>query len=357
MASATPRRRGLDAFAGLGPNSAGRPFRRLDADTQMTAPPDAPARAFVLDLAKPIPASLRGAVLALGNFDGVHRGHAELARIAEAMARERGTRAAALTFEPHPRSVFKPDAPVFRLTAPDLKAELLGRAGLSPTIVVPFDRAVAAITAEAFVDDLLLGGLGAAGLVCGYDFHFGKGRAGSPGMLQERAAARAVPVAVVPPFAWEGEPVSSTLIRQALEQGDAGRAAAFLGRPFIVRGPVLHGDKRGRDLGYPTANMHLARDCRLAYGIYAVRMRIDGVWRDGVSSFGSRPTFDDGPPKLETFVFDFSADLYGKIVDVGLVAWIRAEMKFDRLDALIAQMDQDSASARDILARTPPFLP
>jgi len=322
----------------------------------MTSTADAPST-FVLDLDKPVPAALRGAVVALGNFDGVHRGHAELARVACEMASQRGARAAALTFEPHPRSVFRPEQPVFRLTSPAVKAELLAGLGLSLTFVVPFDRDIAAIHAEAFIDDLLLGRLGAAGLVCGYDFHFGQGRSGSPEMLEARAMRAGVPVAVVPPYSWHGEPVSSTLIRTALEQGDVARAAEFLGRPWFVRGAVAHGDKRGRDLGYPTANMHLPRDCRLRHGIYAVRMRIDSVWHDGVASFGSRPTFDDGAPRLETFVFDFSGDLYGRKVDVAFVAWLRGEAKFVTLEALIAQMDADSLAARDILAGTPPFLP
>lgn len=322
----------------------------------MTSPADAPS-SFVIDLDKPVPAALRGCVLALGNFDGVHRGHAELAREAVGLAERLGRRPAALTFEPHPRSVFRPEEPVFRLTPPALKTELLGAMGLPLTFVLPFDRTIAAIQAEAFVDDLLLGRLGAAGLVCGYDFHFGQGRRGAPEMLQERCAGQGIPVVVVPPFARDGEPVSSTLIRTALEQGDVARAADFLGRPWFVRGVVAHGDKRGRDLGYPTANMHLARHCRLKYGIYAVRMKIDGIWHDGVASFGSRPTFDDGAPRLETFVFDFSGDLYGKQVDVAFVAWLRGEAKFDSLEALIAQMDADSARAREILTATPPFLP
>ncbi|RXT53129.1 riboflavin biosynthesis protein RibF [Bosea sp. Tri-44] len=312
---------------------------------------------FVLDPGKPVPAELRGRVLALGNFDGVHRGHAELARVASKMAMEQGTSAAALTFEPHPRSVFRPEQPVFRLTPEPIKVALLAGLGLSPSFIIPFDRAIAGIPAEAFVDELLLGQLGAAGLVCGYDFHFGKGRTGSPEMLQARAGHAGIPVAVVPPFAFQGEPVSSTLVRAALEAGDVSHAAALLGRPWFVRGEIAHGDKRGRDLGYPTANMHLPRDCRLRFGIYVVRMKIDGVWRDGVASFGSRPTFDDGAPRLETFVFEFSGDLYGKIVDVAFVAFLRGEAKFDTLDALITQMDADGASARDILAKTPAFLP
>ncbi|TAJ31543.1 MAG: bifunctional riboflavin kinase/FAD synthetase [Bosea sp. (in: a-proteobacteria)] len=312
---------------------------------------------FVLDLDKPVPEAARGAVLALGNFDGVHRGHAELARAAKRLASEHGTKAAAFTFEPHPRSVFRPQEPVFRLTPPQLKAELLAEIGLSQTMVLPFDMATAAIDAARFVDDLLIGRLGAAGLVCGYDFHFGKGRTGSPEMLQAHGLALGLPVVVVPPFSWQGEAVSSTLIRTALEEGDVARAAAFLGRPWFVRGLVVHGDKRGRDLGYPTANMQLPRDCRLRHGIYAVRMKIDGIWHDGVASFGRRPTFDDGAPRLETFVFDFSGDLYGKRVDVAFVDWLRGEAKFDTLEALIAQMDADSRKARDVLGRTPRFLP
>jgi len=311
----------------------------------------------VLDLDKPLPDALRGAVLALGNFDGVHRGHAELARAAAVMAQQLGTRPAAFTFEPHPRSVFRPEQPVFRLTPPQLKLELLADAGLAQVFVLPFDRDIAAIPAEQFLDDLLIGRLGAAGLVCGYDFHFGKGRTGSPEMLQAHCLTAGIPVGVVPPFSWQGEAVSSTLIRTALEEGDVVRAAQFLGRPWFVRGLVAHGDKRGRDLGYPTANIHLARDCKLRHGIYAVRMKIDGVWHDGVASFGRRPTFDDGAPRLETFVFDFSGDLYGKRVDVAFVDWLRGEAKFDSLEALIVQMDADSARARDILAGTPPFLP
>ncbi|MCU4179145.1 bifunctional riboflavin kinase/FAD synthetase [Bosea sp. BH3] len=323
--------------------------------SQADVPPSPEPAAVVLDPDRPVPDALRGAVLALGNFDGVHRGHAELARAAAAMAREQGTVPAAFTFEPHPRSVFRPEEPVFRLTPPALKFELLAAAGLPRVFVLPFDRDIASIGAERFVDELLVGQLGAAGLVCGYDFHFGKGRTGSPEMLQAHGLMAHVPVAVVPPFSWRGEAVSSSLIRSALQEGDVARAADFLGRPWFVRGIVAHGDKRGRDLGYPTANMHLPRDCRLRHGIYAVRMRIDGDWHDGVASFGSRPTFDDGAPRLETFVFDFSGDLYGHKVDVAFVDWLRREAKFDSLEALIAQMDADSLRARDILAKTPPF--
>jgi riboflavin kinase/FMN adenylyltransferase len=319
----------------------------------MTSPADAHAT-FVLDLDKPVPAALRGAVLALGNFDGVHRGHAELARVAGEMAARLGAPAAALTFEPHPRSVFRPDQPVFRLTPPALKTQLLGEVGLPLTFVLPFNRDIAAIHAEAFIDDLLLGKLGAAGLVCGYDFHFGQGRSGSPEMLEARAMHAGVPVSVVAPYAWKGEAVSSTLIRTALEQGDVARAGEFLGRPWFVRGVVAHGDKRGRDLGYPTANMNLARDCRLKYGIYAVRMKIDGVWHDGVASFGSRPTFDDGAPLLEVHLLDFSGDLYGESVKVTFFDWIRPELRFETVEALVAEMREDVAKAKEALAKAYP---
>lgn len=322
----------------------------------MTPPRETPT-IIPLDLGAPIPRWASSAVLALGNFDGVHRGHAELAREAVELAGQLGRRSAALTFEPHPRSVFRPDQPVFRLTPLEIKAELLAGLGLNPIFVLPFDRDFAAMEAEDFVDRVLFAHLRAAGLICGYDFHFGRGRRGSPEMLAALAEQEEKLAFAVPPFAWQGEVVSSTLIRAALEQGDVAHAAGLLGRPWFVRGKIAHGDKRGRDLGYPTANMHLPRDCRLRFGIYAVRMKLDGRWQDGVASFGSRPTFDDGAPRLETFLFDFSGDLYGKTVDVAFVAWLRGEEKFASLEALIAQMDADSAKARDILARTPAFLP
>ncbi|MFN3672695.1 MAG: bifunctional riboflavin kinase/FAD synthetase [Bosea sp. (in: a-proteobacteria)] len=304
-----------------------------------------------------VAACFRGTVLALGNFDGVHRGHAELAREAVELGEMMNRRPAVLTFEPHPRSFFRPEDPVFRLTPPEVKAELLAELGIKLHFVLPFDRAIAATSARDFINGILCGQLGAAAIVCGYDFHFGKGRAGSPEMLTEMLEEELKPVIVVPPFQWQGETVSSSLIRTALGHGDVARAAEFLGHPWFVRGEVAHGDKRGRDLGYPTANLHLPRDCRLKYGIYAVRMKIDGVWRDGVASFGSRPTFDDGAPRLETFVFDFSGDLYGKSVDVAFVGFLRGEEKFASLEALIVQMDSDSVRARALLAETPPFLP
>lgn len=295
--------------------------------------------------------SLAGAVVAIGNFDGVHRGHAVVIGRARSLAARLGRPCAVFTFEPHPRDVFRPDTPVFRLTEDAVKLGLLAELGLDGAVVLPFDRELAATTAEAFVDDILVDGLGLGGVVVGWDFHFGRGRAGSPAMLQERGAARGLAVEVVEPYGGPDEPVSSTAIRTALVQGDVERAAALLGWRWLVRGTVVHGDKRGRTLGYPTANILLPPSCGLAHGIYAVRLAVDGTVHGGVASFGRRPTFDDGAPRLEVFVFDFAGDLYGRVVDVEFCAFIRGEAKFDGVDALIAQMDRDSATARLALAR------
>jgi riboflavin kinase/FMN adenylyltransferase len=247
--------------------------------------------------------------------------------------------------------VFRPDAPVFRLTDEPVKLGLLAECGLAGAVVLPFDRDLAATTAEAFVDDILVDGLGLGGVVVGWDFHFGRGRAGSPALLRERGEARGLIVEVVEPYGGPDEPVSSTAIRTALAQGDVERAAALLGWRWLLRGTVVHGDKRGRTLGYPTANILLPPSCGLAHGIYAVRMAVGGVVHGGVASFGRRPTFDDGAPRLEVFVFDFAGDLYDRVVDVEFCAFIRGEAKFDGIDALIAQMDRDSATARAALAR------
>jgi riboflavin kinase / FMN adenylyltransferase len=299
---------------------------------------------------EPVPEALLGAVLVLGNFDGVHLGHRHVIGTALVLARELGRPAVALTFEPHPRSFFRPAEPVFRLTPPDQKQALLLEAGLGGVITLPFDAALAGLTAEVFVDDLLVGRLRCAGLVCGHDFHFGKGRGGSPQMLVAWSTEHHLPVRIVSPFQNGDVLVSSSAIRAALREGDVAAAAKLLGRDWSVTGEVRHGDKRGRLLGYPTANMHLAPECALKHGIYAVRMVVDGISRDGVASFGRRPTFDDGAPRLETFLFDFSGDLYGKQVEVSLVSWLRGEEKFDSVEALIVQMKQDEARARHILA-------
>ncbi len=291
--------------------------------------------------------ALAGGVVAIGNFDGVHRGHQTVLNAAVKTARGGDKPALAMTFEPHPRIVFRPDVPLFRLTPAAAKARVIEAIGLDGVVVVPFDRDLASVSAENFIDDILVGRLAVSHVVIGYNFHFGKGRAGSPSFLEQAGRDRGFGVTVVEAFADEnGTGISSSRVREALQTGDVAGASASLGYRWFVEAEIVHGDKRGRELGYPTANMKLPADCALAHGIYAVRMRIDGVLHDGVASYGRRPTFGDGIPLLEVFVFDFSGDLYGKTVDVAFISYLRSERKFDSADALIAQMTRDSGEAR-----------
>lgn len=299
----------------------------------------------------PIPARIARPVLAIGNFDGVHRGHRAVINAALAMAQTLNRPAVALTFEPHPRSFFQPDANLFRLTPGQQKLDCLARTGLAGAIVLPFDAALARVPAEDFVEEILVRRFGASGVVVGFDFHFGRARAGSPAFLREAGARLGFPVEVVEPALDEGDPISSSAIRNALAAGQVGHAAHMLGRPWSVRATVIHGDKRGRDLGYPTANLTMPAGTQLAFGIYAVRARFDGHVVDGVASYGRRPTFDNGRPLLEVHLFDFSGDLYGRELDVAFHGYLRPELKFDDIDALIAQMNKDSAAARLVLAR------
>ncbi|HQF30772.1 MAG TPA: bifunctional riboflavin kinase/FAD synthetase [Hyphomicrobiales bacterium] len=310
---------------------------------------DAPFH-HIADLAA-FPDELRGAVVAIGNFDGVHRGHQAVLDVARDHAARLDVPAIAMTFEPHPRTLFKPDAPVFRLTPPDVKAEVMEALGLDGVVVVPFTRDFAGRSADAFIGDVLIGTLGMRHAVTGHDFHFGKGRQGSPAFLKAAGADRGFGVTVVDGFSDEGDNlVSSSRIRAALEAGDVTLANGLLGYHWFVRATVRHGDKRGRLLGFPTANMALGADCRLRHGIYAVTLRHDGVLHRGVASYGRRPTFDDGAPLLEVFVFDFSGDLYGAEVEVALHGYIRPEAKFESVEALVEQMGRDSDEARAILA-------
>jgi riboflavin kinase/FMN adenylyltransferase len=299
-----------------------------------------------------LPEELTGGVVAIGNFDGLHRGHVALLEDTIAEARRRGVPAVVLTFEPHPRSVFRPETPVFRLTPLPVKARIMSALGLDGIVVIAFDRDFATHTAEEFVESVLIGRLKIAGAVVGYDFHFGKGRAGSPQMLEAAGARLGFAVSVFPPVtAGAGTPISSSTIRAALEAGDVVRANELLGYRWFVIGEVIPGDRRGRELGFPTANIRLPADCRLRHGIYAVTLRReDGSLHDGVASYGRRPQFDNGPPLLEVHVFDFSGDLYGEEVTVTLLGWIRAEERFPSVEALIAAMHRDSEAARAILA-------
>ncbi|MGI6244457.1 MAG: bifunctional riboflavin kinase/FAD synthetase [Pseudochelatococcus sp.] len=308
----------------------------------------------------PLPGELARPVLAIGNFDGVHRGHQRVIGAAAALARDLGRPAIALTFEPHPRSFFAPSRPMFRITPPPLKAAILQAFGVDAVIAFTFDAAFAGLTAGQFLHDLLVELYAASGVVVGHDFHFGKGREGSPAFLCTHAGNRGLPVTVVEPVREAENPVSSSAIREALSAGDIAAAGRLLGYRWIVQAEVVHGDARGRVLGYPTANMRLDPACGLRHGIYAVRMRVDGVVHAGVASFGRRPTFDDGAPLLETHLFDFAGDLYGKRPAIEFLEWLRPELKFDGIDALVAQMDRDSAGARAIATqanvRCPPSL-
>ena len=300
---------------------------------------------------------LRGAVVAIGNFDGVHRGHQAVIGAALNRARAAHRPAAALTFEPHPRSFFQPDAVSFRLTSEAAKLRLLAATGLDGAIVLAFDAALAGLTAEQFVSDILVDRLAIRGAAIGFNFHFGKERKGSPVFLEAQGATRGFTVDVVPPFQHEGRRVSSGAVRDALAAGHVTEAAELLGYPYFVTAQVVHGDKRGRELGYPTANLRLGPECGLRHGIYAVRVGVGGVRYGGVASFGRRPMFDTGAVLLEVFLFDFSGDLYGAALDVAFIGWIRPEMNFASVEELIRRMDDDSRHARTALARAPDAFP
>lgn len=294
-------------------------------------------------------------VVAIGNFDGAHRGHAAVAAEARALAAAAGSgrraEILALTFDPHPRAFFQPGQPHFRLLDPALRREALARIGFDGAVILPFTAAFAALSPADFIEKILVARLGADGVVVGEDFHFGRARAGTPALLVEAGARLGFAVRLVTPFRDAGGAVvSSSAIRAALASGGITRANAMLGYPYSVRGEVIHGEKRGRDLGYPTANIRLDPASGLAHGIYAVRAKIDGRWHEAVASFGRRPHFDNGAPLLETHLFDFKGDLYGKEIEVAFVAYLRGEAKFDSLEALVAQMDADCRDARRLLA-------
>jgi len=292
----------------------------------------------------------KGAVVAMGNFDGVHLGHRAVIAAALQMARVHGRPALAVTFEPHPRRFFSPNTPQFRLTDEAAKLRLLAGTGLEGAVVMTFDKARAGTTAQDFIHHELIERLGISGIAVGYDFHFGKGRVGSPSLLVNEAPRLGIEVDVQPHVDIAERPVSSSAIRMALAEGQIEDATSMLGGPWFVAGEVIHGEKRGRDLGYPTANIRLDKNCGLKHGIYAVRVGCGAQRFDGVASFGRRPTFDNGAPLLEIFLFDFNRDLYGKTLDVAFIGFIREELKFDGVEALITRMNDDSARAREQLA-------
>lgn len=300
-----------------------------------------------------LPPILRSPVVAIGNFDGVHRGHRAVIERAKALAGELGRPCAVLSFEPHPANFFAGRPVIFRLTTEDAKAMALARLGLDGLIVLTFDRVLAECEPAVFVGDILVRRLGISAAVVGYDFHFGRKRAGTPHYLAEEGRRLGFSVEIVERIDADAEgdlrAVSSTAIRQALEAGDVRRAAQLLGHPYFVAGEVIHGQKLGRTLGYPTANLRLDPSSRLRHGIYAVRVRGTGLDHGGVASFGRRPTFDNGAPLLEVVLFDFDGDLYGQVLEVDFVEWIRGEEKFDDVGALVARMDLDASMSREIL--------
>ena len=305
----------------------------------------------------PATAIPKGSVVAMGNFDGVHLGHRAVIEAALQMGRSRGQPALALTFEPHPRSFFSPNTPQFRLTDEAGKLRLLAGTGLAGAVVMTFDKTRAGTTAQDFIHHDLIERLGISGIAVGYDFHFGKGRVGSPSLLVNEAPRLGIEVDVQAHIDIAERPVSSSAIRMALAEGQIEDATAMLGGPWFVTGEVIHGEKRGRELGYPTANIRLDKNCGLKHGIYAVRVGRGNARIDGVASFGRRPTFDNGAPLLEVFLFDFKSDLYGQELDVAFIGFIRDELKFDNIEALIRQMDDDSTRARAALAAAPGAFP
>nr|WP_247712503.1 bifunctional riboflavin kinase/FAD synthetase [Qipengyuania xiapuensis] len=299
-----------------------------------------------------MPESLRGAIIALGNFDGFHLGHQAVAKEAIDWARAEGRPSIIATFDPHPVRFFKPDAAPFRLTTLEQRQELYLAAGATAMLVFHFDGELAGTTAEDFVRVLLAEKLGAKGVVTGGDFTFGKARGGNFEKLVELGKEVGIEARAVDPVMDGGAPVSSSRVREALREGDPQEAARLLTRPFAIRGVVRHGDKRGREIGYPTANLSIEHYLRPKYGIYAVTGRILSTGQElkGAANIGVRPQFE--PPKelLEPYFFDFSGDLYGQEIEVAFHHFLRGEAKFDSLDDLIAQMEKDCEKARHLLS-------
>lgn len=296
-----------------------------------------------------IPCKIRGAVLVIGNFDGTHRGHLALLERGRAIAREKGVPLAVLTFEPHPHRLFHPDEPPSRITPASVKIWRLERAGVDILFSLPFNWDFASRSADDFIRHVLIAGLGASHVVVGYDFRFGQLRKGAPADIE----AAGLPVTIVEEITDEGGvAISSSRIRQALRHGKIEEANALLGWDWEIRGEVIKGDRRGHELGFPTANTALGDTIHPAYGVYAVRACVQGEdrWYQGAANIGIRPMFEVETAQLETYIFDFDEDIYGKILRVQPVRYLRGEAKFDSLEALIAQMDKDCAQARMILA-------
>jgi riboflavin kinase/FMN adenylyltransferase len=317
----------------------------------MTASPANPPALPIVRDGDPVPDRLGGAFVAIGNFDGVHRGHRAAIDATIALAKPHGRAALALTFEPHPRRFFLPDAPTFRLTPETVKLQLLAATGLDGVVVMTFDAELAGRTAEEFVADTLVRRLGIVGVVVGDNFRFGRGRAGTPDFLREQGARHSFAVKILDRVTWRGKPVSSGAVRDALGAGDIARANDLLSYRWFVEGEVIRGAARGRELGFPTANIALDPDNGLRHAIYAVRATASGKSHDAVASFGRRPQFDHGAPLLEVMLLDFAGDLYGQKLTVEFIGFIRPEEKFASVEALKQRMMVDVAEARAQLVR------
>ncbi|GGC29352.1 riboflavin biosynthesis protein [Novosphingobium marinum] len=306
-----------------------------------------------LDHRDPLPPEYRGAIIALGNFDGFHLGHQAVVGEAIDWARREERPAIVATFDPHPVRYFAPDTAPFRLTTLDQRQDLFEAAGADAMLVFHFDAELASMPAEEWVSGMLEGDFDAAGLVTGEDFTFGNGRGGNPDRLRAWAADLGIETRKVAAVSDEAEPVSSTRIREALRAGNPQGAARLLTRPFAMRGTVRHGDKRGREIGYPTANLDLGSYLRPRFGIYAVTGKLpDGRVVQGAANIGVRPTFDPPRELLEPYLFDFSGDLYGQEIEVAFHHFIRPEAKFEGIDPLVAQMRKDCEDARKLLSAT-----
>lgn len=298
-----------------------------------------------------LPPELRGAAVAVGAFDGVHRGHQAVIAAAREAARRLGEPLGVVSFDPHPRRLFQPDAAPFRLMTAGQMARALEPLGVERLYLIPFDAEMAAMSDEAFARRVLFQGLGIAHAAVGFDFTYGKGRSGSPEGLRQHGEQMAFSVSVSERRDdASGLKLSSSAVREALKAGDMDRAAHILGRPFAIEGEVIHGDKRGRTIGVPTANIAMGDYMRPAYGVYATRTRLpDGRVVKGVANLGIRPMYEIETPLLEVWLLDFDGSLYGQTVETELVAFLRGEMKFDSLDELKVQIDQDAAAARAVL--------
>ncbi len=297
-----------------------------------------------------VPITARSAVVAIGNFDGVHLGHRVLLNSAVAKGRELGRPSGVMVFEPHPREYFQPNEQHFRLTPLKRKLALFEKLGLKVAFVEHFDQLLAGLPAQDFIERVLVAGLGVSHVVIGYDFYFGHKRGGNPELMAHAGADLGFGVTIVPPVAEAGEAFSSSGVRLHLAQGDVRGARHMLGDNWRVTGKVVGGAKRGTGMGYPTANVPMPKGTGLGHGIYAVRAHVDGAVHDAAAYLGTRPTFDDGMPVLEVFLLDFDGDLYGHEMDVEFVDYIRGDRKFASADELVTQMTADVAQVRAILA-------